>query len=175
MSISNVSGSSGAIDFSEMRKKMVDRMTERMMKDLDTDGDGSISKAELAKAQEAASSSKKSTVSESSLDDLFKALDSDSDGAISKNELSKFMEKAAPTEPPSGRGPKGPPPGGPPPGGSPPVGESTDSTSATDASDETSQKERMAYAYQQLMSLLQNLSTSGTATGTSESGTVVVS
>jgi hypothetical protein len=154
MAISSVSGSSGTIDLSEMRKKMADRMADRMMKDLDTDGDGALSKGDLAKAQEAASGSKNSTISESSLDDLFKALDSDSDGSISKDELSTFMEKAGPPAPPSGQGPKGPPPMGPPPDGA-----SMDSAKATEAFDETSQKDRMAYAYQQLMSLLQNLST----------------
>src|SRR5450631_667192 len=99
MSVSSIGSSASSIDFSELRKKMADRMAEKMLKDLDSDGDGAISKSELAKASQAAASSSSSSTSSkastdsSSLDELFKAMDADGDGSVSKSELSAFMEK----------------------------------------------------------------------------------
>jgi hypothetical protein len=183
MSISSMGSSTSSLDFSAMRKQMADRMADRMLKDLDTDGDGKISKSELLKASQAAASSSSSGSSSSSstdsasLDALFTALDSDGDGSVSKAELSAFVEKTAPKEPPSGA----PPAGGPPPGGPPPPMSGTDSassSSSTDASGSTSAtstsatndpadtdndgtvsaQERMVYAYKQLMAALQSMS-----------------
>jgi Ca2+-binding EF-hand superfamily protein len=187
MSVSGISSQGSAVDFTELRKKMAERMAEKMLKDLDTNGDGSISKAELAKASTAASgtSSTSDTSSTSSLDDLFKALDSDGDGAISKSDLAGFIEKAGPPDGgPQGAGgpPPGPPPGGPPPSSSAADGASknSDSTSSktnqvsdpadTNGDGTVSTEERMAFAYQQLMAALQRISES-----TSQSTTAVTS
>ena len=197
MSVSSISSQASSVDFTELRKKMADRMAEKMLKALDSDGDGSISKSELAKASTAASSSSSSSASSStstsSLDDLFKAMDSDGDGAISQSDLTGFMEKAGP---PKGRpqGAGGPPPGGPPPGCPPPAsaaessssGDTTsslaDSTSSktkqasdpedTNGDGTVSAEERMAFAYQQLMAALQRI---GESTSKSQSTTAVTS
>ncbi len=178
MSVSGISSSAGAVDFTELRKKMADRMAERMMKDLDADGDGAISKGELANASKAAANSQSSDATgsassdTSSLDDLFKALDTDGDGVISKSELSSFMEKAGPpTGGPQGSAHAGGPPPGPPPDASfTSAGDSSTSSSLTSSSSTSSTKsdpadtngdgtvsaeERMAFAYQQLLAALQ--------------------
>jgi hypothetical protein len=170
-----------------MRKKMADRMAEKMLKDLDSDGDGNISKSELAKASTAVSgtSSSKEASSTSSLDDLFKAMDSDGDGKISQSDLSSFMQKAGPPA----AGAQGA--GAPPPGGAPQSASSTsaDSTSGlfdslssktkqssdpqdTNGDGTVSAEERMAFAYQQLMAALQRI---GDSSGSSQSTTAVTS
>ena len=149
MSVSSIGSAASSIDFSELRKKMADRMAEKMLKDLDSDGDGAISKSELAKASQAAASSSSSTTSAkdskntSSLDDLFKAMDADGDGSVSKSELAAFMEKAGP---PQGSPLGAPPAGSPPPGPPPDLGSAhatassnaTSSTSSTSGSSSTS-------------------------------------
>jgi hypothetical protein len=182
MSVSSIDSSTSSIDFSQLRKKIADRMAEKMLKDLDSDGDGAISKSELAKASQTSASSSSSSTSKAdsadtaSLDELFKAMDADGDGSVSKSELSAFLEKAGP--------PQGPPPaGGPPPSGGPPgpprdeanpvetsststKASNTSSTSSsslstdpadTNADGTVSTEERMAFAYQQLMAALQRL------------------
>jgi len=175
MSISSIGGSASSIDFSELRKKMADRMAEKMLKDLDSDGDGAISKSELAKASQAAANSSASSTSKAdsadsaSLDKLFKAMDTDGDGSVSKSELSAFMEKAGP--------PQGPPPaGGSSPSGGPPPSSTSSSSHSTDPADTNadgtvSTEERMAFAYQQLMAALQRV---GEAASKSE-GTSTIS
>ncbi len=173
MSVSGIGSSAGAVDFTELRKKMAERMAERMMKDLDADGDGAISKGELANASKAAANSPSSDATgsassvTSSLDDLFKALDSDGDGVISKSELSSFMEKAGPpTGGPQGSAHAGGPPSGPPPDASSTgAGDSSTSSSSTSSTKSdpadtngdgtVSAEERMAFAYQQLLAALQ--------------------
>jgi hypothetical protein len=194
MSVSSISSQGSAVDLTEARKKMADRMAEKMLKDLDTNGDGSISKTELAKASTAASgtSSTSDTSSTSSLDDLFKAIDSNGDGSISKSDLAGFLEKAGP---PAGgpHGAGGPPPGGPPPGGAPPSGSTAGGAPSSSASSDTtssladsttsktkqvsdpedtngdgtvSPEERMAFAYQQLMAALQRIGESASQSTT---------
>jgi hypothetical protein len=182
MSISSVSSYSSTMDVSDLRKQMAQKIAERMLKDIDSDGDGAISKSDLAKASQAASSSTStdsaSSVSETSLDDLFSAMDADGDGSVTQSELSSFLEQAGPPagQPDGARPAGGPPPsGGPPPGGGPTGSDdssetsSTSSTSTTTSSSSTSDpadangdgtvsaEERMAYAYDQLMSALQRL------------------
>jgi Ca2+-binding EF-hand superfamily protein len=169
MSVSSISSSASNVDFAELRKQMAQRMAERMMKDLDADGDGKLSKNELLQASQAhASSSSNDTSSGKSIDDLFAALDSDGDGSVSKSELSEFMEKA---------GPSGPPPAGGPPPGPPPGGENQASSSSSSESDATTGEtdatitlqQRMAFAYQQLMAALERLggaATDGSGTST---------
>lgn len=163
MTVSSVSNQASALDFTEMRKKMAERMAERMLKDLDGDGDGSISKNELAKASTAVSgASATNDSSGTSLDDLFTALDSDGDGAISQSDLANVLEKAGP---PDG-GPRGA--GGPPPDRAPAnssTSSESDSSSASNPEDANgdgtvSAEERMAFAYQQLMAALQRISDS---------------
>ena len=191
MSVSSISSQASSVDFTEMRKKMADRMAEKMLKDLDSDGDGNISKSELAKASTAVSgtSSSKEASSTSSLDDLFKAMDGDGDGKISQSDLSSFMQKAGP--PAAGAQGAGAPPPGPPPGGAPQSASSTsaDSTSGlfdslssktkqssdpqdTNGDGTVSAEERMAFAYQQLMAALQRI---GDSSGSSQSTTAVTS
>jgi Ca2+-binding EF-hand superfamily protein len=182
MSISSVSSYSSTVDFSDLRKQMAQKMAERMLKDIDSDGDGAISKSDLKKASQAASGStstdSSSSVSETSLDELFSAMDADADGSVTQSELSSFLEQAGP---PAGQPEGARPAGGPPPSGGPPAGggaagsedssetDSTSSTSTTTSSSSTSDpadangdgtvsvEERMAYAYQQLMAALQRI------------------
>jgi len=100
MSISSISTASSSVDYTQMRKELAEKVAAKLMADLDTDGDGAISKAELQKASQAASasssggSSTTSNSSTSSIDELFSALDTNGDGSISKSELSAFIEKA---------------------------------------------------------------------------------
>jgi hypothetical protein len=160
MSVSSISGSASNVDFADLRKQMAQRAAERMMKDLDADGDGKLSKSELLQASQAdASSSSSGTSSGKSIDDLFAALDSDGDGSVSKSELSAFIEKAGPSgQPPAGGPPPGPPPGDDPNQASTSATDDTDGTSSTGETDTAiSAQQRMACAYQQLMAALERL------------------
>ncbi len=74
---------------------------EDMMAETDTDGDGSISKEELAAVLEQKASGRGS-VDGPSADEMFDMMDADKDGSVSMDELSAFAEQA----------PAGPPPGG---------------------------------------------------------------
>jgi hypothetical protein len=143
-----------------------------MMKDIDTDGDGTISKSELAKANETEASKSSNATSSangeaSSVDNLFKPLDADGDGAISKSELSSFMEKAGtPTgRPQRATHARGLPPGPPPDAGSAEAGDSSNFPSSTSSTQSdpadtnrngtVSAEERMAFASRQLLATLQ--------------------
>jgi Ca2+-binding EF-hand superfamily protein len=139
-------------------------MAQNMFKDLDTDGDGSISKGELQKASEAASNatstsdSGSTSRSTSSLDDLFSALDTDANGSVSESELSSYLDKAGP--------PQGPPPR------IDNTSDSSSSTSSTSTSSDTASQaltdeQRMAFAYKQLMSALQMFNDSSSSSGDS--------
>lgn len=182
MSVSSISSSTSAMDLAALRKKMTENLAERMMKDLDKDGDGKVSKNELASASQAAASTQPTVDSQSvtsssgaSLDDLFTALDSDGDGAISKSELLAFMEKADETGESSGAPPMGAPPPGPPPGPPPDSASaaSTEGTSTTEDSTDAnnsnaatiSEQQRMAMAYQMLMAALQHMGSAASESG----------
>jgi hypothetical protein len=111
-----------------------------LVKSLDTDRSGGLSKVELEKA--------KAPPGAPSAEELLAKGDSDGNEELSMDELTELF---AELKPPAG----GPPPGGaPPPGGSPPAGGanlSTDSTSAADPADTNedgtvSEQERLAYA-----------------------------
>ena len=97
MSISSISTASSSVDYTQMRKELADKVAAKLMSDLDSDGDGAISKAELQKASQAASassssgSSTTSNSSTSSIDELFSALDTNGDGSISKSEFEASM------------------------------------------------------------------------------------
>jgi Ca2+-binding EF-hand superfamily protein len=176
MSVSSISSSTSSIDYTEMRKKMTEMMATKVTKDLDSDGDGAISKTELGKASQAASGTSSTsngtstTSATSSLDDLFTTMDADGDGSVTKSELSTFLEKAGPPEGAGGAPPSGGPPSGPPPGGSDSsTSTSSDSSSsastATDTEKQTlSNEQRMAVAYQQLMAAMQNISNQSDST-----------
>ena len=117
MSIS-ISNCSSGIDASMLKK-----MQEQLFKKADTDGDGSISKAELSKMV-SSSDSKNS----SSGDELFTQMDSDGNGSISKLESDAAIAKVSQQMQTQGMHPQGPPP--PPPS----QGDSTSSASSTDSS-----------------------------------------
>ncbi len=157
MNLSSIS-STTSTDWSAMRQNLVEKMT----KQLDSDGNGSISKAELQQAKDAADKrasgsqvSANSNVPPSNaptVDQLFQKFDANSDDELSSDELLTFADaimSGRPQKPGGADGPEGaggPPPGGPPPGGAAPgaaensTGEGA-STSSSDDSDSDSNAE----------------------------------
>lgn len=69
---------------------------EDMMAETDADGDGSISKDELAAVLEQKAGGRGS-VDGPSAEEMFDQMDADKDGAVSMDELSAFAEKAPPS------------------------------------------------------------------------------
>jgi Ca2+-binding EF-hand superfamily protein len=130
------------------------RQDTRLLQQIDSDGNGSIDKSELAAVFKQAGDG-------IDVDAAFSLLDADGSGGISLDEL------AAPASADSASGPGtqgvGGPPPGPPPGGK--AGGQGDSSSSSDATDPmdingdgtVTQAERSAYMAQQAQQVVQNL------------------
>lgn len=121
-------GSSSVTSSSQRGKPNFEEMANELIKSMDSDGSGSIDKAEFSAAAQASGSDSSST-----LESVFATLDSDSDGSMSSQELMDALENMKPPQdgnkthegmpPPSAGMPPPPPP-------SDEEGSSEDSTSS---------------------------------------------
>ncbi|MBN2799086.1 MAG: hypothetical protein JXX28_08050 [Deltaproteobacteria bacterium] len=106
------------------------QLAQRIQSDLDTDGDGAVSKGEFTRGGERvkAPSSGQAPANAPSAEELFAELDADASGGLSLDELAELAAKggaggdsrATGAAPPPGGPPGGAPPPGGPPGGAPP-------------------------------------------------------
>lgn len=140
------SGSVSSAEKDAFDKQMADRMqgmafmTQQMagpsnadiFKETDSNGDGSVSLAELGDDEGA------DAIGSEGLKKLFDLIDSNGDGSITETESSSFLDavKSALNDAAGGKEAHagGPPPGGPPPGGPPPGASGSDDDADDDSS-----------------------------------------
>lgn len=101
-------------------KPNFEEMANELLASMDSDGNGTIDKAEFSAAAQSMASQSDDT---SELDDIFASLDTDSDGSMSSEELISALKNMKPHE--------GMPP--PPPGGMPPPPPSDEGTSSQES------------------------------------------
>ena len=155
MGISGISGSGGGLSAAQM-SAMREKMVARMQKDMDVDGNGSVSKAEFTQNDQRMRAGAPSSASKAapSAEELFSRADLDGNESLSTEELTKLAESM---KPPSG----GPPPGGAPGGpGKAAAGSGASEQSQTydpadsDNDGKVSNAERMSYDMKRLTEAL---------------------
>ena len=156
MGISGIpNGITGRPDLAAMRRQMVERMQKS-----DTDGDGSVSKDELAQGlQKPRSSGAEAAARGPGVDQVFAAGDANGDSLLSTEELTQLAASLAPPTGARGAGkPSGPPPGPPPPesGGaegntSTPSTPSTTERADTDRDGKVTTREQLGYELRRLL------------------------
>lgn len=159
-SISSLSGlsSSGSVDLSAMRQKML----EKMYSEMDTDGDSAVSKEEFVTALESRQPEGADASGMPSASDIFDEADTNGDGSLSQDEFTTYSAKMSPRGGVGGPGGPGGPGGmgGAQGGGASAIeeeddGEDDSSTTATDPADtngdgEVSMQEQLAYIRKQI-------------------------
>ena len=124
-------GSSSVTSSAGRGKPNFEEMANELLSSMDSDGSGSIDKAEFSTAAQSMASGSSSS---SSVSDIFSKLDADSDGSMSSQELMSALESMKPQQESQGKVEGGMPPP-PPQGGMPPPSEETSSSEDSTSSD----------------------------------------
>ncbi len=118
------------------------------LSDIDSDGNGAISKTEM----EAFDTSKTGSTDTTRADQMFASMDTDGDGSVTSSEKSAFDEQMQANGPQGGPQGAGGPPPGPPPGG---MGDATATTSAASTFSSTDPATDIASLLKELQSAIE--------------------
>ena len=138
--VGGVTGSAGGFDISQMASKMA----SRMMKDFDSNGDGSLDKKEFVSGLTAKGLSAEDAGKQ------FDRVDSKHAGKVGQSDIESAIKSGGPK---GGRPGGVPPAGGPPPGGAGPTGGAASGTSKTYEKSDTNKDGTVSAAEQLIYDL----------------------